>query len=116
MSSSSPALTKRLVQELKSYSKSPQEEYLERLGPVSDDNLTEWEAVLNGVPDSPYEEHWSPAYTLAATMGAVYQLLTDPGVDSPLNVDVAALIREEDEVAWDALVRYWTGREVYRGE
>lgn len=62
------------------------------------------------------KDHWSPAYTLASTMGAVYQLLTDPGIDSPLNVDVAALVREGDEVAWDALVRFWTEKEVYRGE
>ncbi|KZZ91647.1 ubiquitin-conjugating enzyme [Ascosphaera apis ARSEF 7405] len=55
MSGAPPALAKRLAHELRAYSKNPQEEYIERLGPVSDENMTEWEAVMKGVPNSPYE-------------------------------------------------------------
>lgn len=46
--------TKRLLRELKEYSKSPNDALLS-LAPVSDDDLLHWEAVLKGVPDSPYE-------------------------------------------------------------
>lgn len=46
--------TKRLLRELKEYSKAPNDALLS-LAPVSDDDLLHWEAVLKGVPDSPYE-------------------------------------------------------------
>ncbi|KAL4894441.1 ubiquitin-conjugating enzyme/RWD-like protein [Aspergillus ambiguus] len=148
--------TKRLLQELKDYSSNPNEALL-HLGPVNDDDLLHWEAVLKGVPGTPYEgglwglsialpetyplapptirfttrishpnisfttgeicltllttEHWSPVYTLSTTLTAVHQLLTDPRPDSPLNVDVAALLRDGDVPAWESIVRYWTEEE-----
>ena len=46
--------TQRLLRELKDYSKSPNEALL-HLGPVDEDDLLRWEAVLKGVPGSPYE-------------------------------------------------------------
>lgn len=61
-------------------------------------------------------EHWAPTYTLATTMAAVQQLLTSPGLDSPLNVDIANLYRENDAVAADGLVRFWTGEKRWAGE
>ncbi|KAI9759529.1 MAG: hypothetical protein M4579_002288 [Chaenotheca gracillima] len=51
---------------------------------------------------------WSPAYSIAQTVVAIHQLLTDPEPDSPLNVDVAALLRGGDVAAADALVRFYT--------
>ncbi|KAK2753465.1 hypothetical protein FQN54_007855 [Arachnomyces sp. PD_36] len=157
----SASTTKRLIHELNEYKKSPNEALL-RLEPVSDDNLLLWEAVLKGVPGSPYEdglwhltlsipqsyphhppritfdtriahpnisfttgeicltllstEHWTPAYTLSATMSAIHQLLTDPRPESPLNVDVAALLRDGDTVGWESLVRFWTAEERWRGD
>ncbi|KAJ5780352.1 hypothetical protein N7457_005512 [Penicillium paradoxum] len=60
-------------------------------------------------------EHWSPVYTLSSTLTAVQQLLTDPQPDSPLNVDVAALLRDGDLAAWESVVRYWTGEERWKG-
>ncbi|KAJ5554971.1 hypothetical protein N7535_007414 [Penicillium sp. DV-2018c] len=60
-------------------------------------------------------EHWSPVYTLSSTLTAIQQLLTDPQPDSPLNVDVAALLRDGDLAAWESVVRYWTGEERWNG-
>lgn len=60
-------------------------------------------------------EHWSPVYTLSTTLTAIQQLLTDPQPDSPLNVDVAALLRDGDIAAWESVVRYWTGEERWKG-
>jgi peroxin-4 len=61
-------------------------------------------------------EHWAPTYTLSSTMGAIQQLLSDPGLDSPLNVDVANLYRDGDSVGAEGLVRYWTAEKRWKGE
>lgn len=46
--------TQRLLRELKDYAKSPNEALL-HLGPVDEDDLLHWEAVLKGVKGTPYE-------------------------------------------------------------
>ena len=61
-------------------------------------------------------EHWAPSYTLSSTMSALQMLLTEPGLDSPLNVDIANLYREDDAVGWESLVRYWTAEKRWQGE
>jgi peroxin-4 len=61
-------------------------------------------------------EHWAPTYTLGSTMGAIQQLLSDPGLDSPLNVDVANLYRDGDDVGAEGLVRFWTAEKRWKGE
>lgn len=49
MGSSSRSATKRLLKELTNWEKeAPAEEGIERLGPVSEDELLQWEAVING--------------------------------------------------------------------
>ena len=48
------ATTQRLLHELKGYTKSPNEALL-HLGPVDEDDLLHWEAVLKGVKGTPYE-------------------------------------------------------------
>ncbi len=59
---------------------------------------------------------WSPAYTISATLTSVQQLLTSAEADSPLNVDVAQLVRQGDAVGMEGLVRFyceerrWEGR------
>lgn len=62
---------------------------------------------------------WTPAYTIVSTLEAVHQLLAYPEVDSPLNVDVAALLRSGDRVAAEGLVRWccheWRWSERRRG-
>jgi peroxin-4 len=52
--SSSKSTTQRLLKELKEYASNPNEALL-HLGPVSDDDLLHWEAVLKGVRGTPYE-------------------------------------------------------------
>lgn len=54
MAAPSGQTTQRLVRELKDYAKSPNEALL-HLGPVNDENMLQWEAVLKGVNGSPYE-------------------------------------------------------------
>ncbi|KAK5074863.1 hypothetical protein LTR64_001068 [Lithohypha guttulata] len=61
-------------------------------------------------------EHWAPSYTLSSTMSAIQQLLSDPGLDSPLNVDIANLYREDDAVGWESLIRFWTAEKRWQGE
>ena len=57
---------------------------------------------------------WSPAYTISSTLTAVHQLLTSAEPDSPLNVDVAGLMREGDFVGTESLVRFYTARDQVR--
>lgn len=54
-------------------------------------------------------------YTLSTTLSAVHHLLTDPQPDSPLNVDVAALLRAGDIPGWESIVRFWTEEERWTG-
>lgn len=39
-------------------------------------------------------------------MEAIWQMLQNPGIDSPLNVDVAKLLHEKDYVGAESLVRW----------
>ena len=161
---SSPASAlKRLTHEIQDLQETPNEAVL-HLGPISDDDLFQWEAVLKGPRDqsSPYAgglwlltisipsdyplkppkvtfitpichpnvhfttgeicltllggEHWLPSYTIGSTMSAIQQLLGDPGNDSPLNVDIANLYRDRDEVGAEGLIRFWTGEKRWNGE
>lgn len=51
---------------------------------------------------------WSPAYTLRSTVQAIHQLLTSAEPDSPLNVDIAQLLRVGDDEGATSLIRYYT--------
>ncbi|KAK3110480.1 hypothetical protein LTR53_015185 [Teratosphaeriaceae sp. CCFEE 6253] len=52
---------------------------------------------------------WTPAYGIVSTLEAVQQLLNAGGEpDSPLNLDIAVLLREGDLVAAESLVRFYT--------
>ena len=52
---------------------------------------------------------WTPTYGLISTLEAVQQLLSAGGEpDSPLNIDIARLLREGDLVGAEALVRFYT--------
>ncbi|KAL2048572.1 hypothetical protein N7G274_000484 [Stereocaulon virgatum] len=50
---------------------------------------------------------WSPAYTLTSTLQAIHQLLAYPEVDSPLNIDIASLLKNGDRIGGEGLVRFW---------
>lgn len=58
---------------------------------------------------------WSPVLTLSSTMTSVQQLLTSAEPDSPLNVDIAVLLREGDYVGAEALIRFYTITERWEG-
>ncbi|KAK5137090.1 hypothetical protein LTR08_001099 [Meristemomyces frigidus] len=52
---------------------------------------------------------WTPAYTVVSTLEAVHQLLNAGGEpDSPLNMDIAKLLRDGDLVGAESLVRFYT--------
>jgi peroxin-4 len=52
---------------------------------------------------------WTPAYGIVSTLEAVQQLLSAGGEpDSPLNIDIAQLMREGDGLGAAALVRFYT--------
>jgi peroxin-4 len=52
---------------------------------------------------------WTPAYGIVKTLEAVQQLMSAGGEpDSPLNIDVAKLLRAGDLVGAEALVRFYT--------
>jgi hypothetical protein len=59
---------------------------------------------------------WSPAYTISSTLTAIQQLLESGEPDSPLNIDVAVLMREGDWVGVEGLIRFYTGMFRYEGE
>ena len=52
---------------------------------------------------------WTPAYGIVSTLEAVQQLLSAGGEpDSPLNIDIAKLLREGDYMGAESLVRLYT--------
>ncbi|KAK5663479.1 hypothetical protein OQA88_3909 [Cercophora sp. LCS_1] len=59
---------------------------------------------------------WAGTYTVLECVRAVRHLLSMPGIDSPLNVDVAALLRDGDELGARRLVELWAEEEKYEGE
>lgn len=62
------------------------------------------------------KDAWTPAYSVLETVRAIRGgLLPYPEVDSPLNVDAAALLRGGDAVGTRRLVELWC-REVGRYE
>ncbi|KAF2873608.1 ubiquitin-conjugating enzyme/RWD-like protein [Massariosphaeria phaeospora] len=151
--------TKRLLTELQTYQSDPNDALLE-LGPVDDNELMHWRAVMKGVVGTAYEggrwlldihiptaypnsaptirfitpichpnvdfktgeicldllkTSWTPAYTITTTLTSVHQLLTSAEPESPLNVDVAQLLRQEDYVGAESLIRFYTETERYDG-
>ncbi|KAH6606613.1 hypothetical protein Trco_005766 [Trichoderma cornu-damae] len=144
---------RRLIKELENWRKEQKDERgVERLGPVSEEDLFEWEAVINGkgigsgyddgrwlihiqlsssYPLSPpkmrfvtkiihpnialqtgeicldlLKDKWTATYSVLQCVRAVRMLLGYPETDSPLNVDVAALLRGGDVLGTRKLVQY----------
>ncbi|KAI0125966.1 ubiquitin-conjugating enzyme/RWD-like protein [Xylariales sp. AK1849] len=161
--SSSRNAAKRLLRELAAWEKeAATESGIERLGPVGEDELLQWEAVINGQgvgagydegrwrltiaipPSYPLappkiafatpvihanialatgeicldllKDQWTPAYSILECVRAVRMLLGCPETDSPLNVDVAALIRGGDSLGAKRLVEFWVRDEGGRYE
>ena len=61
-------------------------------------------------------KEWTPVLGIVGALEAVGRLLGEGGVDSPLNVEVAALERQGDRVGTRSLVGWWTGEERFEGE
>ncbi|OAA39251.1 ubiquitin-conjugating enzyme E2 4 [Beauveria brongniartii RCEF 3172] len=187
-SSSGRTGARRLLKELETWrAEQPEERGIERLGPVSDESLMQWEAVINGrhvghgydgnnpplIPQHlrqpPFEANpfcaqiggrwliaieipdeyplkppkmrfvtqvvhpnialqngeicldllkdaWTPTYSVLECVRAVRMLLSCPETDSPLNVDVAALLRGGDVVGTRRLVELWCSEDKGRYE
>lgn len=61
------------------------------------------------------KEAWSPVLGVVGALECVIRLLGEPGVDSPLNVDVAGLVRGGDVVGARGLIGYWCQEERFEG-
>lgn len=53
---------------------------------------------------------------VVGALECVVRLLGEPGVDSPLNVEMGALLRGGDWVGARGLVGFWCGEERFEGE
>ncbi|KAK0515985.1 hypothetical protein JMJ35_002019 [Cladonia borealis] len=62
------------------------------------------------------KDAWLPTYTLSSTLEAIHQLLAYPEVDSPLNLDIANLLKQGDKVGGEGLVRFWCGERRWGGD
>ncbi|KAK9241317.1 ubiquitin-conjugating enzyme/RWD-like protein [Lipomyces kononenkoae] len=56
------------------------------------------------------KSQWTAAWTLMSACIAVRALLSDPAIDSPLNIDAANILRCGDTTGYDSLVRYFTNK------
>ena len=74
-------------------------------------NLQNGEICLDLLKDA-----WTPAYSVLECVRAIRMLLGAPGVDSPLNVDIAALLREGDALGARRLVELWAEEERFEGK
>lgn len=52
---------------------------------------------------------------VVGALESVGRLLGEPGVDSPLNVEMGALLRQGDSVGARGLVGFWCGEERFDG-
>lgn len=60
------------------------------------------------------KDAWTPTYSVLECVRAVRMLLSCPETDSPLNVDVAALLRGGDVLGTRRLVEFWCADECGR--
>ncbi|KAI9053237.1 hypothetical protein LZ554_002204 [Drepanopeziza brunnea f. sp. 'monogermtubi'] len=59
--------------------------------------------------------NWTPVLGVVGALECVGRLLAEPGVESPLGVEVAALLRGGDRVGARALVGFWCAEERWEG-
>ena len=66
------------------------------------------------------KDAWAPTNTILSTLEAIHYMLAYPEPDSPLNVDVAVLMRSGDLVGAESLIRWccneWRWEEPRRTE
>ena len=142
----------RLVKELKDYNKLTEKDRI-RLILRDKENLFEWQAILRGPPDTPYEggifkininvpenypfsppkcvfitkifhpninidsgeicfellkDKWTPQWSLESVCVAIFNLLSNPNADSPLNCDAGNLIRHHDYIGYRTMAKMYT--------
>lgn len=56
------------------------------------------------------QSKWSPAWTIHSSIIAIISLLTNPEPLSPLNIDLANILKIEDHTAYNDLVRYYANK------
>lgn len=61
-------------------------------------------------------ENWTPILGVVGALESVARLLGEPGTDSPLNVDAAALLRDGDRIGARGLVGFYSDLERFDGE
>jgi len=61
------------------------------------------------------KDSWSPSYQISSTLGSIHQMLTYAEPDSPLNVDIAVLIRSGDLIGAEGMIRYCCSVYKYNG-
>ncbi|KAL3424718.1 ubiquitin-conjugating enzyme [Phlyctema vagabunda] len=61
------------------------------------------------------KERWTPVLTLRMCVEAVLRLLAEPGPESPLNVEMGALLRQGDTVGARALTGFFSDEERFEG-
>ncbi|RDW73971.1 hypothetical protein BP5796_07413 [Coleophoma crateriformis] len=61
------------------------------------------------------KERWTPVLTVRMCVEAVLRLLAEPGNESPLNIEMGALLRGGDEVAARGLVGFYCEEERFEG-
>lgn len=61
------------------------------------------------------KENWSPVLGVVGALECVGRLLGEPGVDSPLNLEIASLLRAGDTVGARGLVGWFTEEERFGG-
>lgn len=61
------------------------------------------------------KENWTPILGVVGSLEAVARLLGEPGLDSPLNLEVAALERGGDVVGARGLVGFYCSEERWEG-
>lgn len=55
-------------------------------------------------------QHWSPVWDLLHILKAIEQLLQEPVPESPLNVDIANILKANDTSAYNGLIRYYLSK------
>lgn len=53
------------------------------------------------------KEHWSPVWDLLHVMHAIGQLLSDPVPESPIDIDIANILKADDQSAYNGLIKYY---------
>ncbi|QUC19700.1 uncharacterized protein UV8b_03941 [Ustilaginoidea virens] len=103
---SSASATKRLIKELDAWRRDQHDEPgIERLGPVREDNLLEWEAVINGRGvGSGYD---GGRWLVAVSIPAAYPL-QPPGVRFVTPVVHPNIALHTGEICLDLLKEAWT--------